>query len=230
MKIINQSHKILEISKNAAIGIERAARTCYKSESKITDDSAEKLVQTLYKSGHHAMLEFGFMTVKFITDRGVTHELVRHRLCSFAQESTRYVNYKTGVEFIRPVWVDKVILGEFVIIQKQARLVAGHDLFQGELIWVNSMIQSEQNYKELIENGWRPEQARSVLPNSLKTEIVIQANFREWIHIFSLRCNKTAHPQIRELMLSLLKEVQPKVPVIFDEIFEKYFHSAIGRF
>jgi len=208
MKIIEQSHEILQIDKNAIQSMEKAARTCYKSEDKITEGSAKKLIKTLYKSGHHAMLEFGDMTVKFITDRGVTHELVRHRLCSFAQESTRYVNYKTGVEFIRPVWCTDNIMS----------LIHRND---AEEIWLESMRWAEQSYKNLIKRGWRPEQARSVLPNSLKTEIVAKANLREWMHIFSLRCSKKAHPQIRELMLPLLKEVQSIIPVIFEDILKK---------
>ncbi len=213
MKIINQSYEILNLSKSPIQDIERAARTCYKSEGKITDDSAESLVKSLVKRGHHAMLEFGFMSVKFITDRGVTHELVRHRLCSFAQESTRYVNYKEGVEFILPVWLDKELLGEYNSVLEYNSLD-----YPNEIKWLNSCWNDECNYKSLIEGGWRPEQARSILPNSLKTEIVVQANLREWMHIFNLRCSKAAHPQIRQLMSPLLKEVQNKIPIIFDEI------------
>ena len=130
-----------------------AGRTCYKSEDKITDDSAEKFVDMLTRRGHHAMIEFGDIIAKFVTNRGVTHEIVRHRMCSFAQESTRYVKYDGKMQFIRPVWYYEA------------------DKYT-QTIWRKAMIEAEFNYQTLLKNGWRPEQAREVLPNSLKTEIV----------------------------------------------------------
>jgi thymidylate synthase (FAD) len=196
MKIIDQSYEIISLPENLLQTLELAGRTCYKSEDKITEYSADRFVKMLIARGHHAMIEFGSIIVKFITNRGVTHELVRHRLCSFAQESTRYVNYGgDDIVFIRPVW-----------------LASDPSL----LLWHDAMKAAEASYKDLLSAGWRPEQAREVLPNSLKTEIVVQANIREWRHIFKLRTAPAAHPQMRELMISLLEELQHKLPVVFD--------------
>lgn len=205
MKVIEQSYEILSLPENLLKTLELAGRTCYKSEDKITSDSADKFVKMLINRGHHAMIEFGSIIVKFITNRGVTHELVRHRLCSFAQESTRYVNYGgDDIIFIRPVWGPglKDDFSEDIAIRT----------------WQEAMWQAEENYKTLLEAGWRPEQAREVLPNSLKTEIVVQANIREWRHIFKLRTAPTAHPQMQALMKPLLKKLQTKLPTVFDDL------------
>lgn len=197
MKIIDQSYEILSFPDSALNQIEIAARTCYKSEGQIAPGSAIRLVKHLHTCGHGAMLEFADITVRFITNRGVSHELVRHRLCSFAQESTRYVRYGGEMEFIRPVWWDK-------------------DLMTGaQECWVFAMNRAECSYQELIDKGWRPEQAREVLPNSLKTEIVMKANLREWQHIFNLRCSQKAHPQMQALMLPLQEELGYRIPEVF---------------
>jgi len=180
--------------------IERAARTCYKSEARIAPGTAEKLTRHLIKRGHHAMLEFGLVVVRFIVDRGVSHELVRHRLCSFAQESTRFCNYSGGVTFIRPPWLDQ----------------GGSTSASGR--WRHAMSRAESDYLALLRGGWTPQQARSVLPNSTKTEIVVGANFREWRTIFGLRVAKAAHPQMRQVMVPLLEEVKTIVPVLFDDV------------
>lgn len=210
MKVIEQGYEIMSLPERLLETIERAGRTCYKSEDKITEDSAGKFVKMLIDRGHHAMIEFGTIVVKFITNRGVTHELVRHRLCSFAQESTRYVNYGgKDMEFIRPVWIND---------PDQTDAAREYETV-GQLLWYQAMKDSETYYSKLVKNeGWRPEQAREVLPNSLKTEIVVQGNVREWRHIFTLRCSNAAHPQMRELMRPLLAELQEKLPVIFDDI------------
>lgn len=209
MKIIEQSYEILSLPDDLLQMIEAAGRTCYKSEDKITPDSAVGFVTRMRDHGHHAMLEFGDIIVRFITNRGVTHELVRHRLFSFAQESTRYVRYDGQMEFIRPVWCsDDVLSGD----------IMDPDMDLNENRWLHSIYQSKQDYRYLINSGWRPEQAREVLPNSLKTEIVVKANIREWRHMFTLRTSKKAHPQIRALMLPLLTELKEKIPVVFDDI------------
>lgn len=199
MKIIEQSHEILSIPEDLLKMIEKVGRTCYKSEDRITEGSAEKFVTMLIKRKHEAMVEFGDIIVKFVTNRGVTHELVRHRLCSFAQESTRYVNYKGGMEVIKPVWWDDVPS-------------------ETNLVWTVAMESCERAYMNLLNEGWQAQQAREVLPNALKTEINVKANIREWRAIFGLRCAKAAHPQIRHLMLNLLKELKQKVPIVFDDI------------
>lgn len=184
--------------------IEMAGRTCYKSEDQITKESAEKFVRMILKRGHESVIEHMSASVRFVTNRGVTHELVRHRLCAFSQESTRYVNYGgDDIEFILPVWApDPDDVQDFHPIE----------------IWQDAMIEAEKNYKDLLEHGWRPEQAREVLPNSLKTEIVTTANLREWRHIFRLRTSNAAHPQMRALMRSCLAGFQEAVPVLFDDI------------
>jgi len=199
MEIVKQSHEIINISDNILEIIEKAGRTCYKSEDKITKGSAEKFVATLIKHGHEAMIEFGDIAVKFITNRGVTHEIVRHRLCNFAQESTRYVKYGKDMEFIEPVWWKET---------------NGYK----RNLFISLLENSASVYTDLIDDGWKPQQAREVLPNALKTEIVVKANCREWRHLLKLRCSKAAHPQIRELMIPLLNDLKVEVPIIFDDI------------
>jgi len=194
--------------------IEKAGRVCYKSEDRISIDSSKKFVQRLTNMGHESVIEHSAMTIKFIVDRGVSHELVRHRLCAFSQESTRYCNYKGGVTFIIPSWVD-IEPGEY-----------DNDMFTPfnqrgpAYVWLIQMLEAENSYIELLNYGWSPQQARSVLPNSLKTEIVVTANFREWKHIFNLRCAKAAHPQMREVMIPLWKKIQSIIPIIFDDCYK----------
>ncbi len=213
MIIVEQSHEILHM--DGLERIERAGRTCYKSEDKITDESAPQFAQMLIKRGHEAMIEHGGATVKFITNRGVTHELVRHRLCAFGQESTRYVNYGgSDIAFIRPVWCDESVLG----LHSEEYEAQGDDATN---TWLNSMWNLEKAYNRLLLEGWRPEQAREVLPNSLKTEIVVTANYREWRHIFKLRAIGTTgkpHPQMQALMLPVLEEFKAKLPAIFGDL------------
>lgn len=210
MKIINASTEILTpITGDELRRIEYAGRTCYKSEDKITDDSAKKFVENLIKRGHEAMLEHSSLSVKFICDRGVSHELVRHRLASFAQESARYCNYskdKFGNEltFIKPCFLE-----------------SGTNPY---LYWQNAMSDVEMYYFAMLGEGCAPQEARSVLPNSIKTEVVMTANYREWRHFFWLRAaRKTgpAHPQMEELTVPLLYEVSGLIPVVFDDIVEK---------
>lgn len=184
--------------------IEWVGRTCYKSEDRIEEDSAEKFVAGLIKRGHEAILEHDSITVKFVVDRGVSHEIVRHRLASFAQESTRYCNYakeKFGNEItvIEPCFWDK-------------------DSENYEL-WVRSMECAEKAYFSFLLAT--PEKARAVLPNSLKTELVMTANLREWRHFFKLRAANTtgkAHPQMLEVTRPLLDKFKRLIPVVFDDI------------
>jgi len=208
MKIILPSHEILTPLDGEAIlrSIELAGRTCYKSEDKITVGSAKAFTKRIIDTGHHSVIEHANITVKFVCDRGVTHELVRHRLASYSQESTRYANYskdKFGKEItvIKPLfWAEDSI--EY-------------------LEWRKAMEYAEKSYLRLTEMGAHPEQARSVLPNSLKTEIVMTCNIREWRHVLKLRCSKGAHPQIREIMLPLLSDFNKKIPVVFYDIYEE---------
>ena len=201
MKIIEQSHQILTpVFQETIYGMmERAGRTAYKSEGKITVDSSVPFIAKIIKLGHEAVLEHSSISVRFITDRGVTHELVRHRLCAYTQESTRYCNYAgKDIVFIRPVfWGDT--LNEY----KEWRFI---------------MRACENSYNILIKLGASPQEARTVLPNSLKTEIVCTANIREWRHIMRLRTAKSAHPQMRALMIPLLKELREKLPALFNDV------------
>ena len=207
MKIVEQSHQIIDCIDADHFAyecklIEQAGRTCYKSEDKINVDAGtwKPFVKMLIERGHEAMIEFGHMTVRFVCDRGVSHEIVRHRLCSFAQESTRYCNYgkdKFGgeVTFIAP------------------RIVHNDGIDE----WRYAYEAAEQAYLKAIKAGHSPQEARAVLPNAVKTEIVVKANFREWRHIFSLRAvSKAAHPHMRELMLPLYKQCREICPQIFD--------------
>ena len=208
--------------------IELCGRTCYKSEDRITEDSARKFVSGIIKSGHHSVIEHVNITVRFVCDRGISHELVRHRLASYSQESTRYCRYtadKFGnqITVILPVGFDGRLIGEHSnnsLIPDPLR-----DDIDGteQISWINACIDAEYYYFQMLERGAKPEIARSVLPNSLKTEIVMTCNLREWKHVFRMRCQKAAHPQIRELMLPLLKELHEKIPVVFDEEFEMFY-------
>lgn len=189
--------------------IEAAARTCYKSEGKIQEGSAEKLVAGLIKSRHEAMLEHASVTVKFVVDRGISHELVRHRLASFAQESTRYCNYSkdnfgSEITFIIPEYLEYKS--------------------KGWNIWKESMKQAEDAYFKMLDFGLSPQQARAVLPNSTKTEVVMTANLREWRHFFKLRAIGTTgkpHPQMLEVAVPLLEDFKQMIPVVFDDLVVK---------
>ena len=209
MILVKPSYKIIFIQPDLLELIELAGRTYYKSENKITEDSAEKFVKMVVKRGHHSVIEHANMTVRFICDRGVTHEIVRHRLAAYSQESTRYCNYKGGIAFVIPPWTTYQP-GEYSINNTDFNLNYPEDL------WAASVLDAEQDYIKLLRFGWSPQQARSVLPNSLKTEIVMTCNVREWLHILKLRTSKAAHPQMRELMLPLLSELKEKIPTIFD--------------
>ena len=183
--------------------IEECGRVCYKSEGKITNDSAPAFVAAIVKRGHEAVLEHCSFTVKFICDRGVSHEIVRHRLASYCQESTRYCNYSKG-EFG----------GEITVIEP---CYLNKDTFAYDE-WKDACRRSETAYFNLLNWGLTAQEARAVLPNSLKTEVVMTANIREWRHFLKLRCSKEAHPQMQEVATLLLKALKEKIPVLFDDI------------
>jgi len=216
MKVVKQSWHWNRVPNGLQMlkDIEIAGRTCYKSEDKIIDDSARDFVERMIKVGHHAMIEFAVPpSVKVITDRGVSHEIVRHRLFSFAQESTRYCNYsnnKFGKELtiILPVWFYDVEPDYGSSPEESPKF----------LFWENACIKAETSYMNLLELGQSPQEARSVLPNSLKTEINISGNVREWRHFFTLRCSNKAHPQMKVLARDMLKGFKKNIPVLFDDI------------
>ena len=202
MNIIEQSVEVDEsqLSLDVMLKLEKIARTCYKSEDKICEGSADKLITNLITRGHEAMLEHACVTVKVITDRGVTHEIVRHRIASYAQESTRYCNYGNdkfggGITVIKPVF------------WKETEECYDH--------WLVAMHHAENQYLKMLEHRASPQEARTVLPNSLKTEIWITMNVREWRHFFKLRCAPTAHPQMIDIACKIQKIFKEKLPILF---------------
>ena len=201
--------------------IELAGRTCYKSEERITEKSAVAFVAARIKQGHESILEHEKVTVRVICDRGVSHQLVRHRIASYSQESTRYCDYnKWGkVTFILPPWCKNILPGVYseAYISKIM-----YDTLEksAERMWLWGVYTSANHYAVLREKGWPPEQARTVLPNSLKTEIVITQNLRSWRHFFRERTALAAHPQMREIALPLLNLFHQKLPVVFDDFFK----------
>lgn len=213
MKIIKAGYEILdEINEKEVMKkIEKIARVCYKSENAINDRSAEKIIKSLIKNKHDAMLEHYSFSVKFIVDRGVSHEIVRHRMASYAQESTRYCNYGgTGVTFIEPCY-----LSAEKSCDGNARRAAKY------IDWITSCKAAEEAYINMLNRGATPQEARAVLPTSTKTEIVMTANLREWRHFFKLRaCGVTGkpHPQMLEVAVPLLNEMKTLLPVIFGDL------------
>jgi thymidylate synthase (FAD) len=209
LKIIAPWYEILFLPDPAQVLglIEAAGRTCYKSEHLISSDSAAEFVKRIVASGHHSVIEHANLTVRFVCDRGVTHELVRHRLAAYSQESTRYANYS------------QERFGSEITVIKPMFWPEGSEPYR---LWEKSMLQAEAAYLELLAGGAKPQEARAVLPNSLKTEIVMTANLREWRHVLGLRSSKAAHPQIRQIMLPLLADLAGRLPEFFADLAEKY--------
>lgn len=210
MKLINPYVKFESNVNGSEIlkTIEKIGRVCYKSEEKITPDSAEKFVSNILKRGHESVIEHVSVSLRIVCDRGVTHEIVRHRIASYSQESTRYCNYSVDkfnneLTFIKPCFWNE----EENTIKKE--------------IWINSMKSIEENYMKLLNLGATPQEARSILPNSLKTEIIVTMNLREWRHFFKLRTSESAHPQMREVAIIALKLFKDNIPVIFNDISAK---------
>lgn len=206
MRIVKAGYELVDDLNGEEIlkKIERCGRVCYKSEERINAGSAEKFVRSIIDRGHESVLEHVSFTVKFVVDRGISHELVRHRIASFSQESTRYCNYGDGrfgeeITMIQPLFFQEG---------------AGHNYEA----WAMAVRRSEQRYLQLLASGASPQEARSVLPNSLKTEVVMTCNLREWRHFFRLRTSAAAHPQMREVTVPLLEELKKLVPVVFDDI------------
>lgn len=219
MKVISPTYEIFNTFSDGGIEelkfIEKIARVCYKSENNVSEDgeSAKKIISNLIRKGHTAMLEHLSFAVKFTVDRGVSHEMVRHRIASFAQESTRYCNY-SGDKFGNQITVIDISTGFHYDLSNPK------DLKKYE-VWVEAMSNAEKSYFKMIEYGAKPEEARSVLPTSLKTEIVVNMNLREWRHFFNLRAVGTTgkpHPQIKEVAKKLLEDIKTKLPVFFDDI------------
>lgn len=209
MKVIQASYEILtDLSDpiNTILKpIETAGRVCYKSENNITDDSCITFCKNILGRGHEAVIEHSQLSVRFTVDRAIANELVRHRIASYCQESTRYVNYskeKFGNE-IKVIGPDEDILP------------MGSDNYN---FWWSACKSAEESYMAMLSNGVKPEIARNVLPLSTATEIIMTANIREWRSVMRLRTSSRAHPQMRSIMRSLLDELKQKIPVLFDDI------------
>ena len=203
MKVIDASYKILTpITGEELKFIEEIGRSCYHSEDKIKEGSDVEFVSKIVANGHESVIEHINLSVRFIVDRGVSHEIVRHRLASFTQESTRYCNYgdskkyPDGVVFVSPSYIP-----------------SDSNSYR---TWLKAMEDAEFWYLQLLKEGRTPEEARSVLPNSVATMITVTTNLREWRHILTLRTSNRAHPGVREVMVPLGKELASKIPVIFD--------------
>lgn len=212
MKIITPKAELLNAPSYSSLLalVEQAGRTCYKSEDRITADSAEKFIAGIIKRGHEAVIEHGSLSVRFTCDRGVSHEIVRHRLASYCQESTRYCNYSKGQFGSEITVIDLADAFSYDLSN-----ATDYHKYQ---LWQKAMEQAEKTYLELLEYGASPQEARSVLPNSLKTEVVMTANLREWRHFLKLRCATAAHPQMREVALLLLADLKKHYPVFFEDI------------
>lgn len=207
MKIIKPDVKIISAEPYSGDAIifflEQIGRVCYKSEDRITIDSDVAFIREIIKRGHESVLEHASFTAKFIVDRGVSHELVRHRIASFSQESTRYCNYS-----------DERFGSEITVIEP-CFLTRGTEAYK---FWMGACEDAEMAYFDLLDFGLTPQEARAVLPNSLKTEVVMTANIREWRHFFRLRTSPAAHPQMREVASMLLASAKTLIPVVFDDI------------
>lgn len=205
MKIIKPSFELMDPLDyyNTLIKVERCGRFCYRSEDQSTGEPSEPFIRSLIKKGHESVIEHVSFSVKFVVDRGVSHEIVRHRLSSYSQESTRYCNYSRGrfnneITVIRPCFLEKGSLPWYE--------------------WLLAMEHAETAYFKLLEQGCTAQEARSVLPNSLKTELAMTANLREWRHFLKLRTSSAAHPQMREITIPLLEKLKTELPVFFEDI------------
>jgi len=205
MKIIKPSFEIMDNVDGIKLlkNIERYGRICYKTEGKITEESYKEFVKKRIDEGHEAIIEHEKITVIITCDRGVTHEIVRHRIASYSQESTRYCNYSNDI-FGNEI----TVIEPFFLVDKPLPYK----------IWEHSCLYSEVKYFDLLNAGSTAQEARSVLPNSLKTEIVVTMNLREWRHFFKLRTAKSAHPQMREITIPMLAKFKELIPIIFDNI------------
>ena len=193
--------------------IERIGRVCYKSEDRIGEGSAEKFIRGILRRGHESVIEHGSITVKFICDRGVTHEIVRHRIASYSQESTRYCNYVKEKFGSQITCIDLSTGFHYDLNNEMDR--------RKYEVWQEAMENAERSYFQLIQLGATPQEARSVLPNSLKTELVATMNLREWRHFFRMRADAAAHPQCREVAQMLLERFAKEYPVFFEDLLEK---------
>jgi thymidylate synthase (FAD) len=191
----------------ALYNIEKFARISHKSEKMQTMESWQRFIKAVVmEHGDWSVVEHAYASVTFVVDRGTTHELVRHRLCSFTQESTRFVNYtkKNGMDFIKPDWPDTI-----------DPITSVHKWLY---TWHCAMSDAEAAYKTLVEDGLSPQLARSVLPNALAATLACTSNLRNWRHFLIMRTTKETHPDVRRVTIPLLAQFQERIPILFDDI------------
>ena len=194
MRVVEQDAEIIAYTPNPLEVIELAGRTCYQSKSR---GEPEQFVRNLIKNRHESVLEHASVTVRFIIDRGISHEIVRHRIASYSQESTRYCRYKDGIAVVRPGWVKT---------------------HEDRKFWLASSRRAEEDYLEALSRGYKPQEARSFLPHSTKTELVMTTNLRMWRHFFKERMAIVAHPDVRRVATTLLRKMRDLIPVVFEDI------------
>lgn len=198
----------IELSAGKLNNLERYARICYKSEDKMALDYNERFLSSIISKGHESVIEHEKATVMFIVDRGITHEIVRHRIGSYSQESTRYCNYSQD-KFGREI----TVIEPFYL--------KGHAAYDE---WFKGCEATEKSYFAMLQMGCSPQEARAILPTCLKTEIAVTYNMREWRHFFELRCSAAAHPQMREVAIPLLLLFKERLPILFDNVsYDKAF-------
>lgn len=220
MMVLKQSVECLGATEKALELIEIAGRTCYKSENQITSTSKERFVRNIIKSGHESVLEHASATFRIVTDRGVSHEIVRHRIASYSQESTRYIKYGKNMQFILPVTLEDGTWFSTFGVKNKVKVTAKEYLLLSKPLqhWLDGCLNAKVSYLELLEDGCKPETARSVLSNCVKTEIVMTANFREWRWFLKLRNHRTAHPQIQEVAKMIKGWFEENYPVIIHDL------------
>lgn len=230
MKLVRESVSIftllgdLDISHQERLAeyVELCGRQCYQSTHKIEPGSSIKFIKNLISSGHHSVLEHANISAKIVTNRGVTHELVRHRLAAISQESTRYCNYSgdrfgNELSFIIPVWISDEEVSRHFPDEQYDDGYMNNPVY----VWVNQIQSCEDEYLRLLQLGWTPEKAREILPNSLKTTIVMTMNLRMWRHVMAQRLDKKCHPEMRHTMSLIGREFLDKLPLFFEDIINK---------
>ena len=214
MEIIKPSVKLEFITPQALQKLELFGRVCYKSEDKITEESAENFCNMILKRNHMSVLEHCSATFRIITSRDILQEIVRHRIASYSVESSRYCNYspdKKGMQFIMPYWVNEEDIKNWDSPNLDIKS-------KGSLEFMLTCKNAEKTYNTLLEEGFKPQEARSILPGCLKTEIVMTANFREWLHFLELRTSRSAHPDM-QIIAKMIADILSKIcPVIFKKI------------
>lgn len=226
MKIVQPYARIVTpLDQTALSSIEYAARISHRSEDGQTDETWRRFIKAVViDHGDWSVVEHVTVSVEFLVDRGITHELVRHRLFSFTQESTRFVNYekKMPPSFIYPlpdVMCPKCVEGDEpkYIVDSWMHSYTGPSCGLNH-VWLEGIEEAERSYKSLLKAGWRPQEARSVLPNAIASKILMTGNLRNFRHFFLMRTTKEAHPQMRQVTIPLLAEFQSRVPLLFDDI------------